>query len=147
MQCPMRRCLHMQYAHTSKINDLRSSLNSKEMLQNFLYLYKKETQVVFFVFHFEHFWFFSYECPGLWRQRPGHWSGKPLKLLKMKNGKKTMWVLLLKNSKFWSISLEFKVESKSFILELWYIWIILRMHSNSRELSHPNDNAWKSFEW
>ena len=33
--------------HTSKINDLRSSLTSEEMLQNFLHLYKKKTQVVF----------------------------------------------------------------------------------------------------
>ena len=31
--------------HTSKMNDLCSSLNSEEMLQNFLYLYKKKTQV------------------------------------------------------------------------------------------------------
>ena len=46
--------------HTSKINDLRSSLNSKEMLQNFLYLYKKKTQVIFFIFHLEHFWVLPY---------------------------------------------------------------------------------------
>ena len=39
--------------HTSKIKVLCSSLNSRETLQNFLYLYKKKTQVVFFVFHFE----------------------------------------------------------------------------------------------
>ena len=44
--------------HTSKINNLRSRLNSKEMLQNFLYLYKKKTQVIFFVFHFEQLSFF-----------------------------------------------------------------------------------------
>ena len=35
--------------HTSKIIVLRSSLNSEEMLQNFLYLYKKKTQAVFFI--------------------------------------------------------------------------------------------------
>ena len=58
--------------HTSKINDLRSSLNSEEMLQNFLYLYKKKTQVVFFVFHFEQLSLLPYECPGLCRHRPGH---------------------------------------------------------------------------
>ena len=58
--------------HTSKINVLCSSLNSEEMLQNFLYLYKKKTQVVFFVFHFEQLSFFPYECPGLCRHRPGH---------------------------------------------------------------------------
>ena len=58
--------------HTSKINDLRSSLNSKKKLQNFLYLYKKKTQVVFFVFHFEQLSFSLYECPGLCRHRPGH---------------------------------------------------------------------------
>ena len=41
--------------HTSKINNLCSSLNSKEMLQNFLYLllYEKKTQAVFSIFHFE----------------------------------------------------------------------------------------------
>ena len=44
--------------HTSKMNDLCSSLNSEEMLQNFLYLYKKKTQVVFFIFHFEQLSFF-----------------------------------------------------------------------------------------
>ena len=49
--------------HTSKINVLRSSLNSEEMLQNFLYLYKKKTQVVFFVFHFEQLSFFPLWMP------------------------------------------------------------------------------------
>ena len=48
----------VKITHTSKINDLRSSLNSEEMLQNFLYLYKKKTQVIFFVFHFEQLSFF-----------------------------------------------------------------------------------------
>ena len=60
------------HIHPSKINNLCSSLNSKEMLQNFLYLYKKKTQVVFFVFHFEQLSSFPYECPGLCRHRPGH---------------------------------------------------------------------------
>ena len=41
---PWRNCS----IHTSKIKDLCSSLNSEEKLQNFLYLYKKKTQVVFF---------------------------------------------------------------------------------------------------
>ena len=58
--------------HTSKINVLCSSLNSEEMLQNFLYLYKKKTQVDFFVFHFKQLSFFPYECPGLCWHRPGH---------------------------------------------------------------------------
>ena len=44
--------------HTSKINVLCSSLNSEEMLQNFLYLYKKKTKVVFFIFYFEQLSFF-----------------------------------------------------------------------------------------
>ena len=44
---------HYTIQHTSKINDLCSSLTSEEMLQNFLHLYKEKTQVVFFVFHFE----------------------------------------------------------------------------------------------
>ena len=44
--------------HTSKINVLRSSLDSEEMLQNYLYLHKKKTQVVFFVFHFKQLSFF-----------------------------------------------------------------------------------------
>ena len=42
-----------------------SSLNFKDMLQNFLYSYKKKTQVLFFVFHFEQLSFPPYECPGL----------------------------------------------------------------------------------
>ena len=50
-----------QQAHTSKINVLCSSLNSEETLQNFPYLYKKKTQVVFFVFHFEQLSFSPYE--------------------------------------------------------------------------------------
>ena len=62
--------------HTSKINNLRSRLNSKEMLQNFLYLYKKKKQVIFFVFHFEQLSFSPYECPGLCRHIPGHLLGK-----------------------------------------------------------------------
>ena len=32
------------------------------MLQNFLYLYKKKTQVVFFVFHFEQLSFFPFNA-------------------------------------------------------------------------------------
>ena len=68
--------------HTSKINVLRSSLNSKETLQNFLYLYKKKTQVVFFIFHFEQLSFFPLWMP-------------------------------------WSMSMEFKLEHKTFILEVW----------------------------
>ena len=40
---------------------LKFSLNSKQMLQNFLYLYKKKTQVIFFVFHFEQLSFLPYE--------------------------------------------------------------------------------------
>ena len=49
--------------HTTKINVLRSSLNFEEMLQNFLYLYKKKTQVVFFIFHFEQLSFFPLWMP------------------------------------------------------------------------------------
>ena len=64
------------HVHTSKINVLRSSLNSKETLQNFLYSYKKKTQVVFFVFQFEQLSFSPYECPGLCRHRPGHSYGE-----------------------------------------------------------------------
>ena len=41
--------MYLSY-HTSKINDLCSSLNSEETLQNFLYLYKKKTDVVFLSF-------------------------------------------------------------------------------------------------
>ena len=37
---------YKQLNHTSKIKVLRSSLNSRETLQNFLYLCKKKTQVV-----------------------------------------------------------------------------------------------------
>ena len=42
------------------MNDLRSSLNSEEMLQNFLYLCKKKTQVVLYIFHFEQLLFLPY---------------------------------------------------------------------------------------
>ena len=42
--------LYIYTTYTSKIKDLCSNLNSKEMLQNFLYLYKKKIQVVFFSF-------------------------------------------------------------------------------------------------
>ena len=58
--------------HTSKINDLFSSLNTEEMLQNLIYLYKEKTKVVFFVFHFEQLSFLPNECPGLCPHRPGH---------------------------------------------------------------------------
>ena len=33
---------------------------------------EKKTHIVFFIFHFEHFWVFPYECPGLCWHRPGH---------------------------------------------------------------------------
>ena len=80
--------------HTSKINDLWSSLNSEEMLQNFLYLYKKKTQVVFFIFHFEQLSFLPYECPGLYRPRPGHSYREKWKLFKMKNKTKNYFGFL-----------------------------------------------------
>ena len=41
----------------SKINNLRSSLNFEQMLQNLLYLYKKKTQVVFSFFISSNFQF------------------------------------------------------------------------------------------
>ena len=49
--------------HTSKINDLCSSLKSEEMLQNFLCLYKKKTQVVFLLFISSNFHFYLYKFP------------------------------------------------------------------------------------
>ena len=61
------RYLTSKVVHISKINDLCSTLNSKKMLQNLLCFNKKKTHVVFFVFHFEHFWVF-----GLCWHRPGH---------------------------------------------------------------------------
>ena len=66
------RLTKVQTVHTSKINNLCSSLNSKEMLQNFLYLYKKKTQVVFFIFCFEQLLFLPYECPSLCRHSAKH---------------------------------------------------------------------------
>ena len=54
--------------HTSKMQDLGSSLITEDMLQNFLHLYKKKTQVVFFVFQIEQLSFFPYEFPGLCQQ-------------------------------------------------------------------------------
>ena len=82
--------------HTSKINGLCSSLNSKKMLQNLLCFYNKKTYVVFFVFHFEQLSFCPNECPGLCRHRPGHSLVKKIKLLEMKNEKNYMGFLILK---------------------------------------------------
>ena len=56
--------------HTSKMQDLGSSLITEDMLQNFLHLYKKKTQVVFFDFQIEQLLFFPYEFPGLCQNRP-----------------------------------------------------------------------------
>ena len=109
----------LSFIHTSKINVLWSSLNSKETLQNFLYLYKKKTQVVFFVFHFKQLSFFPYECPAYVDIDQGIHKGKNESCSKWKT-KKTTWVFFLyKYRKFWSISLEFKLERKTFILEVW----------------------------
>ena len=83
---------YIYFSHTSKINNLCSRLNSKEMLQYLLYFNKKKTHVVFSSFNSSNFNFF----PGLWRQRPGHSAGKQLKLLKMKNGKKNYVGSLIK---------------------------------------------------
>ena len=98
--------------HTSKRNNLCSRVNSKETLQNLIYLIKWKPIK-------SNFNFFSYEFPDLCYQRPGY-------SLKWKSGsclrwktKKTMWVFfLLKYSKFWSIPLEFNLERKLFVLEV-----------------------------
>ena len=63
---------HMNPLHTSEIKGLRSTKCSTETLQNLLYFMYKKTHVVFFIFHLVQFYFFSYECPGLCRHRPGH---------------------------------------------------------------------------
>ena len=42
-----------QRTHSSEKRGLRSTFLSSKMLQNLLYLQKKKTHVVFFVFHFE----------------------------------------------------------------------------------------------
>ena len=44
-----------------------------------------------------------------------------LKLLELKNEKNTCVFFLYKYSKFWSISLKFKLEHKLFILEVWML--------------------------
>ena len=71
--------------HTSKTKVLHLRLNSRETLQNFLYLYEKKTEVVFSFFVSSNFHFSLYECPGLCQDRPGHSLGGKWKLLKMKN--------------------------------------------------------------
>ena len=110
---------HYTIQHTSKINNLRSSLNSKETLQNFLYLHKKKTQVVFLFFISSNFHFSLYECPGLcWH------SIRKLKMKVAWNEKqKTTSIFFLYKYRKWSISLEFKLEHKSFILEVCMVCI------------------------
>ena len=63
--------------HTSKINDLHSSLNSEKTLQNFLYLYEKKTHMVFyfFIFHF---------VTSIYKTK--------IKVAQNEKKKKTMWV-------------------------------------------------------
>ena len=62
----------LECSHSSEIRGLSSTKSSSEMLQNLLYFMYKKTHVAFFVFHFVQLYFFSYECPGLCRHRPGH---------------------------------------------------------------------------
>ena len=66
------------------------------MLQNFLYLYKKKTKVVFFVFPFEQLSFFPNECPGLCQCRPEHSLVKKINLLEMKNEKNFAGLRIIK---------------------------------------------------
>ena len=46
------------------------------MLQNLLFLWKKKTHVVFFLFNLDQFPFFPYECPGLFDIDYGIHKGK-----------------------------------------------------------------------
>ena len=87
--------------HSSEIRGLRSTKCSSELLQNLLYFMYKKTHVVFFVFYFVQLYFFPYECPGLYRHRPGHslgkHKGKHIKLHEMKNKKKLCGFSYYKN--------------------------------------------------
>ena len=92
--------VHRYTQHTSKINVLCSSLNSKETLQNFSYLYKKKTQVV----DIDH---------GIHKLK--------MKVAWNEKRKKTTSVFFLYKYRKWSTSLEFKLEHKTFILEVCHL--------------------------
>ena len=81
------------------------------MLQNFLYLCKKKTQVVFFVFHFEQLSFSPYECLGLCRHR--------LKVAQNEKRKKKLlgFSFYINIANVGSVSLGQKVERQSFFSE------------------------------
>ena len=94
---------------------MHSSLNSDEMLQNFLYLYKKKTQIPFFILSNFHFYLLN----ALVYVDIGIHKGKNESCLKWKTKKLLGFSSLYKYREFWCISLEFKLECKSFILEVW----------------------------
>ena len=62
-------------------------------------MYKK-THVVFWFFISCNFIFLPNECPGLCQHRPGHSSGKNIKLYEMKNEKNYVGFLI---HKIWQI--------------------------------------------
>ena len=57
---------NFRHAHSSEKRGLRSTFWPREMLQNLLCLWKKKTQVVFFVFHFEQLWVLPLWMPWTW---------------------------------------------------------------------------------
>ena len=102
---------------------MRSSLNSVETIQNFLYLYKKKTQVVSFCLSFGATFIFPFINALVYVDiDQGIHKGKNESCSERKM-KKTTWVFFLyKYRKFWSVSLEFNLERKTFILEVWEIY-------------------------
>ena len=90
----------------------------REIIQNLLCLCKKKTQVVFSFFISSNFNFYLMNALVYVDIDQGIHKGKNESCLKWKT-KKTTWVFFLyEYRKFWSISSEFKLELKTFILEV-----------------------------
>lgn len=102
--------------HTSKINVLCSSLNSEEMLQNFLCLYKKKSQVVFFCFSLQATFIFPIMNALVYVDIDQGINKVKMKVAQNEKGKKLLGFSFY-------ISLEFKFEHKSFILEVCVVYI------------------------
>ena len=108
--------------HSSEKRALRSTFWPRETLQNLLCLCKKKTQVVFFRFSFQATLSFTLMNALVYVDiDQGIHKGKTQSCSKWKT-KKTTWVFFLyKYRKFWSISSEFKLEHKKFILEVCHL--------------------------
>ena len=107
-------------SHSSEKRGLRSAFLSRKMLQNFLYLHKKKNSSSFFRFSFWATFIFPFMNALVYVDiDQGIHKGKNESCSKWKT-KKITWVFFLyKYRKFWSISLEFNLERKLFILDVW----------------------------